>query len=320
MGHKKTVAAIVVTILVLFGASYFSFYLGKKSVDPVNTNQSGDYPLLAKRIFVENPAEPFINFSTLRSQLNQYYTDSNLKGSLYFEYLPTGTSIKIDGDVDYVAASLIKLPAAMDLYKASELGKVDINKTITLQQDWLDAAYGELYKKGAGYQLTLKEAAKIMLEDSDNTALRAIGTSINGLLQPDEQSYNSLDVDLLQNADLTVSVSSRSYSSFLKCLYFACYLNKDNSQELLNYLSHTKYSNRLVAGIKDSNITVAHKTGNYAQDTQSDCGIVYLPNMSYLLCVMIKGQDNPSTDQQIAELSEIVYTYITSVKAKTLTQ
>lgn len=271
---------------------------------------SKKYPLLAKRLFIEEPNDPIINFAPLRQQMRQYFTDNKLEGSVYFEYLPTGTSIRISGDEQEVAASLIKLPAAMDLYKAAELGKIDLDKKITLQPGWLDSAYGELYRKGPGYQLSLREAAKIMLEQSDNTALKAIAGSTSNALKPEERALNSLDADITQNPDFTVSISARTYSSFLKCLYFSCYLNHSDSQELLTYLASSKFDDRLIAGIDNKNITVSHKIGVANTATQSDCGIVYVPNRNYALCVMINGQDNSTTNKHISALSKLAFQYI----------
>lgn len=275
---------------------------------------SKDYPLLAKRLFVESPNDPIINFATLRQDLKKYISDKGLNGSLYFEYLPTGTSVRVDGDELRLAASLIKLPAAMDLYRAAELGKVDLDKKITLQESWLDGGYGTLYQKGAGYELSLRDAAKIMLTESDNTALKAIAYSTETKLTPDQRAINALDADISQNPDLTVSIGARSYTSFLKCLYFSCYLSKDDSQELLDYLSESTFDNRLAAGIDDKSIRVAHKIGVANTTTQSDCGIVYVPNRNYAICIMLNGDDNPQTNKHIAELSKMVYAFIKTRK------
>jgi len=237
----------------------------------------------------------------------------NIQGSIYFEYLPTGTSIRIDGDDQLVAASLMKLPAAMSLYKASELGKIGLDQKVTIKKEWLDGAYGDLYKKGEGHKLSLREARKIMLTESDNTALKAVAFSIPPPVTPEDNAFLSLDVNIEQNADLSVSVSARSYSSILKCLYFSCYLNKSNSQELLGYLDNSVFSSRLPAGVNNSDIPIAHKIGNYAQDTQSDCGIVYIPKRNYILCMMIKTTDTPEGDAKLAAISKIVYEYMESL-------
>ena len=198
----------------------------------------------------------------------------------------------------------------MDLFKAAEMGKVNLDQEITLQESWLDNAYGDLYKKGAGYKLTIREAIKIMLQDSDNTALKAVAASTPPDFPIEDRSFSAVDVDFQQNQDMTVSISARSYSSFLKCLYYSCYTNHDDSQEILSYLTESSFDNRLVAGVSNKDIKVAHKIGVNSENTQSDCGIVYMQRRNYLLCVMIKGQNNETTDKHIAEMSKLVYEYL----------
>jgi beta-lactamase class A len=305
---KRIIISSLILVLLGLGGGYIIF---NEDSSPAITQGSisEEYPLLARRIFIENPNEPIINFSSLRSALNKYFIDNNINGSLYFEYLPTGTSIRIAGEQKEVAASLIKLPAAMELYKAHELGNIDLDNEIELQPEWLDSAFGELYKKGAGHKLTLREAAEIMLRDSDNTALKAISVSMIGSVPSSDNPFNFLDAEFSQNQDLTVSISARSYSSFLKCLYFSCYLNKQNSQEILNYLSDTQFKDRIVAGV-DDDVVIAHKVGNFGQSTQSDCGIVYLQNKNYLLCVMLEGPDNAETNEKISTISRLTFEYL----------
>lgn len=289
-----------------------SFFVGKSQskVAQTKTATSKDYPLLAQRIFVDEPNDPIVNFSGLRASMRKYMADNNISGSLYFEYLPTGTSIRVNGDSQDVGASLIKLPAAMELYKAVELGKIDLNQTITLKQEWLDSSFGNLYKRGAGYQLTLKQAVEIMLEDSDNTALNAVIESMKGMVPLDNAPFAFLDVDATQNQDQTISISPRSYSSFLKCLYFSCYVNTAHSQELLTMLTKSDFNDRLRAGISDKDVVVAHKIGNFKDQVQSDCGLVYVPKRQYVLCIMLDGPETAETSNHIATLSKMAYEFV----------
>lgn len=296
------------TLLAAFSGGYM-FHAATSSTASQEQISVNDYPLLARRIFVENPNDSLVNFASLRQQFQAYFNDNKLRGSLYFEYLPTGTSARITADDQQVAASLMKLPAAMDAMRAIETGKISADHPITLEASWLDAGYGDLYKKGAGYTLTLNQAIEIMLTNSDNTALKAVGYTTMNLVPKDNSVLKVVDIDLTQNTDLTVSIGTRSYASFLKCLYFACYNNRDDSNQLLTYLSKTPFKNRLVAGIADTSVIVAHKIGVY-DNVQSDCGIVYIPNRQYLICAMINGPDNDGTNAHIAALSKLAYEYI----------
>jgi beta-lactamase class A len=180
-------------------------------------------------------------------------------------------------------------------------------------KDMLDSSFGELYKKGAGYTLSVREAAQIMLEQSDNTALAVIAASVKGKIPEDRTVYQYTDVDFSQNKDLTVLMNARAYSSILKCLYFSCYNNKEDSQQILQYLTKSNFNNRLAAGVADKNIKIAHKIGNYSNDVQSDCGIIYYPKRNYLLCVMLNGPDSASTDTDISMLSKITYDYVNAL-------
>ncbi len=310
---KTTFRVITIAlVIILLVGSYFTGKNTANRSDPVvdTVNIRDNYPLLATRIFIDNPADSIVNFSNLRSSLEDHVETNSIEGSIYFEYLPTGTSIRVGAERREVAASLMKLPAAMSLYKASELGRIDLDNEISLKQEWLDPDYGDLYLKGAGYTMTLRDATRVMLTNSDNTALKAVANSIPPVQNTVDNPFASLDIDIVQNNNLTVSISARSYSSILKCLYFSCYLNKQNSQELLRYLDDSIFTERLRAGVSDDSIPIAHKVGNYTQDTQSDCGIVYIPRRNYILCVMIKVADNPEGDKKIAEISKIVYDFM----------
>lgn len=310
---KRTYIVLGIAGILLVGLGYFMHAAVSKTPETsTNSDEVKNYPLLAKRIFVDEPNETRINFSPLRTALRGYFDTNKINGSLYFEYLPTGTSIRINGDQRFRGASLIKLPVAMEIYKAQELGTADLGQKVQLKQEWLNDGFGDLYKRGVGYELTLGEATKIMLTESDNTALRVVAASTETALENKDRALGSLDIEFSEsNEDGGIDIGTRSYSSFLKCLYFACYNTKEDSQQILDYLTQTKFNNRLVAGIPDKDVKVAHKIGVFNTQVQSDCGVVYVDKNNYVLCVMINGDNTDQINGHIAEISRIVYTYIT---------
>lgn len=309
---KKIVVVSLVVVAYILGV-VSPFPQQKENSNTMNTEASSleqsAYNLLAKRLFIEDPNEPIIAFSTLRAQLNQYYIDNKLSGSLYFEYLPTGTSVRVGTDERRVAASLIKLPVAMEAYYAKEHGLINFNKSYTLTRDMLNPGFGELYKRGEGATITLEEALDAMLKDSDNTALNVVAKAIEGVVKPSDGPFNFLDAEFVQNDDFTVSLTPRAYSSFLKCLYFSCYLDKPDSQEILRLLTESHLRDRLPAGLPEG-VTVANKVGNFYDNVQSDCGIVYIPKRNYLICVMLDGPDDDLSSKYIADLSGLAYDYV----------
>lgn len=300
-----------VVALVLIVASGVVGYSAGKRKNAISDPVGDAYPLLAKRTLVNNPNDPLINFTPLRKQLNDYIDKNAIHGSMYFEYLPTGTAVRIADDRLQEVASLLKVPAAMELFKAAELGKVQIDTPIALKQQWLSDDFGTLYQKGAGYQLTPREATRTMLQQSDSTALNVVRASIGDRLSSENAVLNAVDIDYAQGEDMTLSLSARSYSSLLKCLYFSCYVNHKDSQTILEYLTQTPFNARIVAGIPDKTIKVAHKVGVIGDTNQADCGIIYLRNRNYILCMVVNGPDDTYVDKYMADMSNMVYRYVT---------
>lgn len=269
-----------------------------------------NHDLLSKRIFLSKPNDILVNFEPMRAELRDELAYYDGKVSLYFEYLPTGTSMRFGDAKQMVAASLLKVPVAMEVYRLSEMGRIDLNQEVSLKQEWLDTHYGELYKKGAGYTTTLRELVVIMLENSDNTALNAVQSYVDSNDDDATKSvYDSLDVDF--SADrLNLAMSARAYASFMKCLYFSCYLSTDSSQEIMSYLTKSTYgvTGRIGKYIPDS-VTIAHKIGVAGEAVQSDCGIVYVPNRNYILCIMLNEEQHRG-GEVIAQVSKKVYDYV----------
>ncbi len=277
--------------------------------------RNGQYDLLARRILIDNPSEIAIDFRVLQTSLETYIAQNSLlnSASLYFEYLPTGSSIGLNEDKVQVGASLLKLPLSIAVFKAVEQGKVRLDDTYPLKKEWLNNGYGDLYKRGEGYRLSVREALSYALSKSDNTSalmLFDIVAKAQGTDRPNLLGF--IDANYKESNTHEVLIDSRSYSSILKCLYFSCFLNKDHSQETLKYLANSESHERLELYMPTTHAPVAHKIGVFNEQTQSDCGIVYVPKRNYVLCIMVDGKD-PQASKEIGRLSEIVYNYVSKI-------
>ena len=280
----------------------------QKSTD----NSQAAYPLLSKRIFAENQNDMLLNFVPLRKDLDAAFKalPSGTLHSFYFEYLPSGTSIRNGSDNTLVAASLIKVPLVMNLFKAAELGKVNLDSKVTITDQQLDGAYGDLWKKGAGTEITLREAAKLALTESDNTAAHIVFDAVNGLLTSDQESLNNLDISQNMKEGQAV-IDAKSYTSVLKSLFLASYVNRASSQEILSYMSQSTATNRITAQLP-KDIPVAHKIGVYNSSwSESDCGIVYATKRPYAICIMV-GLPEEQANIFIANISKKIYDFVVS--------
>jgi len=309
----------LITTIVFMGLSLVLGMLYLRSQTVAGRYEQDQNPLLAKGLFLENPSDIIINFEPLRKEIKAYLTSTGLTHSFYFEYLFTGTNIRDGKDNKLVGASLMKIPIVMDLYKAVEQGKITLDKKVFVPQNTAaasgtDEQYGNQKNLKPGDQISLREAAKIALVESDNTAAFTIFEATKDLLPAKEQSINSLDVETrvgeAEQGNYAL-IDARSYTSFLKCLYFSCFLSMHDSQEILDYLTTTADDSRIPAGVPEQ-VKVAHKIGSFSDVTQSDCGIVYASNRRYALCLML-DTDVKTASQHIKKVSEMVYNYVTNV-------
>jgi beta-lactamase class A len=309
----KKIILLAVLLVSLVGNIVF-IYLWQTASEEKNrfSQLEQTHPLLSKRILADFPQDILINFLPLRSKLQQTTKPYGDSFALYFEYLPTGTSIGINEKSEFIAASLFKLPIVMAYYRHKERLKDEHDPTVVLSSDMLDSRFGDLWQKGEGYSINLGDAVELALKESDNTAVRAL---VPELSKTDFDSvYEGLDIDLKINNDGAV-MTAKHYGSILKALYFSAVLTKDHSQEILDYLTDTKFTDKLPAGIPEG-VPVAHKIGVIEEpeyEAYMDCGIVYVPRRPYLLC-MISKSDNQTARERMKLISKTIYEHVSKQK------
>lgn len=268
------------------------------------------YPYLSPRILRDVKLDFIFNFLTLRSKLHQELDPLKDRFALYFEYLPTGTSIGINSTNEFIAASLFKLPVVMAYFRYKERVNPQNEIKVKLTKEMIDDRFGILWQKGVGYEIGLDEAAKIALTQSDNTAAEALAPVIT---QEDfDNVYEGLDIDL-NITNKGAVMTAKNYSSILKALYFSAVLTKEDSQKILSYLTQSSFDDKLVAGIP-GNIPVAHKIGIIDEESYKDCGIVYVPSRPYILCMVSVGTEEEARIR-MSSISKIVYEYVANAKS-----
>ena len=68
-----------------------------------------------------------------------------------------------------------------------------------------------------------------------------------------------------------------------------------------------------------NDVKIAHKIGVAGQNNQADCGIIYVPNRNYILCVMV-SENQERGSEVIAQLSKRVYDYVKTTQSRPLTR
>lgn len=278
------------------------------------TSASNEFPYLSKRIFLENQNDILLNFIPLREAMREYINQQSNTVGAYFEYLPSGTSIGVNDREEVKIASLSKVPLVMSVFKKIERGQMSLTDSLVIKKEDLNQEFGTLWKRGEGTKLSVEELIRLALIESDNTAYRVL---LNALTpQEVNEVYEGLDIQITQALDYQL-VSPKNYSSIFRSLYLSSFLSKKNSQRILQMLTQTIFKDKIPAGMPND-IQIAHKIGVFTEiDTSKDifidCGIIYVPNRPYILCIFVKDTDEQA-QKHMSHISKMVYGYVISVK------
>lgn len=244
----------------------------------------------------------------------------SIKTSVFFLNLDNSGWFSVNGTDTFIPASLLKLPMLISYYKLHENEKDLFEQQISFKGEnfntFKNIGNGTITP---GETYTVKELMREMITHSDNNALQLLYKYREGSLK---SIFDDMKI-ALPSTDNEISskdfLTARDMGRFLLVLYNSSYLNPENSEEALKILSESVFKDGIVAGVP-SNIIVSHKFGERTlvekdkilQTELHDCGIVYHPNIPYIVCIMTKGSDFNSEKLQIQKISKIIYNGVDS--------
>lgn len=241
--------------------------------------------------------------------------NSDIEVGFYFHDLSNLSWFGINENQGFIPASLLKVPMAISYYKLHESNPNLFQEKILYQGMDYDKMQNINTPTNItpGNEYTVKQLLDEMIINSDNNALQLLYSykkeSLKQVFSDLQTPLPDNDIDIAQSDFL----STKDLGKFFLILYNSTYLNQKNSEELLELLSTTSYSDGLRAGVP-SDVTVSHKFGERTLSVGDktvkefhDCGIVYLPGKPYKLCMMSKGDDLEKLQSVVREISKTVY-------------
>ncbi len=313
---------LTITLTLMFGL-FTGFALGKshllKSQDKFYNEfhkTSNDYEYISPLLSCGNPASTQLN--NLKDKINQKINSYNNVNhvSVYFRDLNNGPWFGINQDELFSPASLVKVPLMIAYYKLAQDNPQILNQRITNNlPDFTDDQNIKPKKTIVPQQeYSIDELIETMIIYSDNNAYELLSSNIDDLLFKKTFDDLGIDIEKAYSDPAGNIISVKSYASFFRILYNASYLNEQMSYKALKLLTQTQYDQGIIAGV-NSQIKVAHKFGERVfpitgEKQLHDCGIVYMPDKPYLLCIMTRGQDFNILSSTIEDISNQIYSYL----------
>ena len=225
--------------------------------------------------------------------------------------LQTGATASLDADRDYPAASLFKLPILLEVLAEGDAGQLDLERRVEIRpEDWTEGS-GVLQAR-IGDQLSVRELARLMIQESDNIAalvlLDVIGVSrVNGLAgQLGLGATHLVDHRGGEDGDHTTSASDMAH--LLVELASGQAVNQRVSEQALGIMELKQGVNWLGNDLPFW-VKVAHKWGDLP-DARNDVGIVFTPRGSYAIAVLTEHSPPGEAASAITRLSRATYDYL----------
>ena len=245
----------------------------------------------------------------LTSLMKEY---PSIKPSIYVWEYENGKYVDINSEEIYSAASIIKLPVLVRLFKSIEANQMTIYDEMTLTNYYQSSGSGDLQYAQTGRKYSLDQLAKTMIQDSDNTATNMLMSKMGGM---DDINIGLRDWGIsktyvrtwLPDLKGTNKTTAKDIAKILYNLDNPGFLNINSREYIIDYLSHVK-NNRLIAAGLGENALFLHKTGDIGT-MLGDAGIVYAPNGKKYIVVILANRpyNSPQGKDFIVKASKLIY-------------
>ena len=272
---------------------------------------------------------------SLEARLAPLTKNYNGKVALAVKNLDSGESYYRNADEVMPTASLIKVAVLVELYQQAQEGKVKLTDRVTLRGADKVPGSGILtdhFSEGADF--SLRDAARLMIAFSDNTAtnlvLERIGIkSVNKCMEEWGYPETRINAKVFRGSTTSVdpartrrfglgSTTAREMAGLLEQLQTSDRLRPFYKLAVLNHLSKNADKDKFKRFLPDGAV-VMHKDGS-TNDTRTDAGLIHTPAGIIAVCVLTTDNKDHSWRADnagnllCARVAKEVYDYFASPK------
>lgn len=264
---------------------------------------AGTKPLIDKKIIRD--------FSSLKSDIENYIKGFQGQYGVYFIDLVNIGEFGINDSDIYVAASTVKIPINLFLFKKFQEGSINPDDIMIYNKkiDY-EVGTGSIQYKKSGSKFTIRKLSELSIKESDNVATNMLIRLLG------KQNYK----DFMRTSGGTIVTDKnvscpKDMATYMKKVYEFQNSNMAFGDELINFFENTIFNDR-IPKLLPKEVKVAHKIGNYWGESWGialhDVGIVYSEN-EYILAVMSKKIKSEAEGcDVIANISKKVYDFMTT--------
>lgn len=252
-----------------------------------------------------------------------------------FKDLNTGEEILINEHDLFHAASTMKTPVMIEVFKQANAGKLSLRDSIVVKDEFKSIVDGSPYSLSAsndsyariydwvGKKMPLDSLVYYMITASSNLATnivielvdaKNVTQSMRDLGARDIQVLRGVEDNKAFQAGLSNKVTAYDLMLIFEKLARGEVVDKKSSDQMLGILRDQDFNDIIPAKLP-AGTTVAHKTG-WITGLHHDSGIVYPRNGNAYVLVLLSRElkDEEAGVEIMANVSKMIYDYTTGKK------
>jgi beta-lactamase class A len=250
--------------------------------------------------------------------------------AVYFRDLGRPDSLLVNADIPMHAASTMKLPVLIELYRRADAGKLSLDRALIVENRFASIVDGspytldkdddsdtEMYAR-MGTAITLRNLADRMITRSSNFATnmligvldaKAVNATAHALGARSIQVLRGVEDTKAFQQGLNNTTTARDLGVLLEAIETQRAASRRSSRAMKEILMRQEFNDEIPAGLP-AGTPVAHKTGSITA-TLHDAAIVYPKGRRPYVLVVLTRKIEKEKDAQalIADLSRLVYGY-----------
>ena len=272
------------------------------------------------------------NINSLKHEIINHF--NKYEGDFALAYLNldnTSDNIFINEKEEFHAASTMKTPVMIEVFKQAEEGKFNLNDSILIKNEFKSIVDGSAYSmdieedsgdglyKYIGHKKTIYDLVYEMITVSSNLATNILIDLVDAKnVMKTMKQIGANDIQVLRgvednkafNLGLNNTTTAYDLMFIFKSIAEHKILSDSSCNDMINILLQQKFNERIPADLP-SDVKVAHKTGSIT-GVGHDSGIIYLPDgREYILVLLSKNvKDEEGVIKMQAEISRMIYDYL----------
>jgi beta-lactamase class A len=277
-------------------------------------------PLVAAVLIQTSPAAP------LDSQLRAIIASSGAEVAVAYRTLDGKTELFIDADKPFHAASTMKVPVMIELFRQAGNRQLSLDDPLPIRNEFRSIVDGSPYQlsegddsdslvyAAVGKRMPLRQLCDLMITVSSNFAanllieklgVENIRRTVSALGADGMQVLRGVEDQKAFDKGMNNTTTARGLVVLLDRIGHGQAVDSSADAEMIEILKRQKFNDAIPAGLP-AGTPVAHKTGNITR-INHDAAIVF-GTRPYVLVLLVRGiEDQKKSAALMAELSRAVY-------------